>query len=48
MIIRTSIIGEENKNDILGRIGKGNKNKKINGFSNHIWNGLTKHLSKNN
>ena len=49
MIIRTSIIGEENKNDrSLVEWVKGNKNKKINGFSNHIWNGLTaKHLSEN-
>lgn len=48
MTIRTSIIGEENKNSrSLVEWVKGNKNKKIYGFSNHIWNGLTaKHLSE--
>lgn len=41
-IIRTSIIGEEqfNKKSLLEWI-IGNKNKSINGFDNHFWNGVT-------
>ena len=41
-IIRTSIIGEEllNKKSLLEWI-KSNKNNKINGFTNHYWNGVT-------
>ena len=48
MIIRTSIIGEEsNNNKSLVEWVKGKKNKKIDGYLNHIWNGLTaKHLSE--
>lgn len=41
-IIRTSIIGEENRNKLsLLEWVKSNKDSKINGFSNHFWNGLT-------
>ncbi len=49
MTIRTSIIGEENKNDkSLVEWVKNKKNKKIDGYLNHKWNGLTaKHLSEN-
>lgn len=41
-IIRTSIIGEEknNKKSLLEWV-KSNKNKKIYGFTNHYWNGVT-------
>ena len=41
-IIRTSIIGEElyNKNSLLEWLKK-NKNKTINGYTNHFWNGVT-------
>jgi len=41
-IIRTSIIGEEinNKRSLLEWV-KSNKNKEINGFDNHYWNGVT-------
>ena len=41
-IIRTSIIGEEinNKRSLLEWV-KSNKNKEINGFNNHYWNGVT-------
>ena len=41
-IIRTSIIGEEinNKRSLLEWV-KSNKNKIINGFTNHYWNGIT-------
>ncbi len=41
-IIRTSIIGEEkyNKTSLL-EWAKSNKNKEINGFINHFWNGIT-------
>lgn len=41
-IIRTSIIGEEinNKRSLLEWV-KSNKNGKINGYTNHIWNGVT-------
>lgn len=41
-IIRTSIIGEENKykKSLLEWIIS-NKNKSINGFNNHLWNGVT-------
>jgi dTDP-4-dehydrorhamnose reductase len=40
--IRTSIIGEEryNKKSLIEWI-KSNKNKTINGYSNHLWNGVT-------
>jgi dTDP-4-dehydrorhamnose reductase len=42
MIIRTSIIGEEinNKVSLLEWV-KSNKNKTINGYKNHLWNGVT-------
>ena len=41
-IIRTSIIGEEVSNGrSLVEWVKSNKNKEINGFTNHIWNGIT-------
>lgn len=41
-VIRTSIIGEENSNKkSLIEWVKSQKNKEINGFSNHYWNGLT-------
>ena len=41
-IIRTSIIGEENNNKLsLLEWLKQNKNKEVNGFTNHYWNGLT-------
>lgn len=41
-VIRTSIIGEESRNKLsLLEWVKSNKNSKINGFSNHFWNGLT-------
>lgn len=41
-IIRTSIIGEElrNKRSLLEWV-KSNKNKEINGYTNHLWNGIT-------
>lgn len=41
-IIRTSIIGEEvnNKKSLLEWV-KSNKNKQINGYINHYWNGMT-------
>lgn len=41
-IIRTSIIGEEetNKKSLLEWV-KSNKNSKINGYTNHFWNGVT-------
>lgn len=41
-IIRTSIIGEElkNKNSLIEWIKK-NKNREIEGWNNHIWNGIT-------
>ena len=41
-IIRTSIIGEEkiNKRSLLEYV-KFNKNKVINGYENHLWNGVT-------
>ena len=48
-IIRTSVIGEENKNSLqfLEWI-KSNKNGEINGYTNHYWNGITcLQLSKN-
>ena len=42
MNIRTSIIGEEMKSDYsLLAWTKANKGKKINGYKNHFWNGLT-------
>ena len=48
MVIRTSIIGEEKNNQkSLVEWVKRKKNKKINGYLNHKWNGLTaKHLSE--
>tara|TARA_B100000989_G_scaffold65832_1_gene45758 strand:- start:1463 stop:2272 length:810 start_codon:yes stop_codon:yes gene_type:complete len=48
MTIRTSIIGEEKSNSkSLVEWVKKQKNKEINGYLNHIWNGLTaKHLSE--
>jgi len=41
-VIRTSIIGEElkGKKSLLEWV-KSNKNKTINGYSNHLWNGVT-------
>lgn len=41
-IITTSIIGEEinNKYSLLEWV-KSNKNKSVNGFNNHLWNGMT-------
>ena len=41
-IIRTSIIGEElrNKRSLLEWV-KSNKNNEINGYTNHLWNGVT-------
>ena len=41
-IIRTSIIGEEvfNKRSLLEWV-KSNRNKEINGYTNHFWNGVT-------
>jgi len=41
-VIRTSILGEEinNKLSLLEWV-KSNKNKKVNGFTNHYWNGIT-------
>ena len=56
-IIRTSIIGEElyNKTSLLEWV-KSNKNKEINGYTQHFWNGVTclqlskiiEHIIKNN
>ena len=48
MTIRTSIIGEEiHKNASLIEWAKSMKNKKVNGFTNHLWNGITtKHYSE--
>lgn len=41
-VIRTSIIGEEVKNKLsLLEWVKSNSGKDINGFTNHIWNGIT-------
>lgn len=41
-VIRTSIIGEELRNQIsLLEWVKSNKGKKVNGYTNHIWNGIT-------
>lgn len=42
MVIRTSIVGEE-KNHFLSLISwvKSMKHKEVNGFNNHIWNGIT-------
>lgn len=41
-VIRTSIIGEEmNQGRSLVEWIKSNKDKEINGFTNHIWNGMT-------
>jgi dTDP-4-dehydrorhamnose reductase len=41
-VIRTSIIGEElNQGRSLVEWVKSNRNKEINGFRNHIWNGIT-------
>jgi len=42
MTIRTSIIGEEvHSNSSLVEWVKSMKNKEINGFTNHLWNGVT-------
>lgn len=42
MVIRTSIIGEEiHKNASLISWAKSQKGKEINGFTNHLWNGIT-------
>lgn len=48
MVLRTSIIGEEiHKNASLIEWAKSNKNKKINGFTEHLWNGVTtKHYAE--
>lgn len=48
MVIRTSIIGEEiHKNASLIEWVKSMKNKKVNGFTNHLWNGVTtKHYAE--
>jgi len=48
MVLRTSIIGEEiHKNASLIEWVKKNKNKQINGFTNHFWNGVTtKHYAE--
>jgi dTDP-4-dehydrorhamnose reductase len=41
-VIRTSIIGEEFKNFLsLIEWVKSNKDKTVNGYRNHIWNGIT-------
>lgn len=41
-VIRTSIIGEEiNQNRSLIEWVKSNKDKTINGYTNHLWNGIT-------
>jgi len=41
-VIRTSIIGEElNQGRSLVEWVKSNKNKEVNGFTNHMWNGVT-------
>lgn len=57
MVIRTSIIGEEinNKRSLVEWV-KSQKDKNVNGFNNHFWNGITclewvklvSHLIKNN
>jgi dTDP-4-dehydrorhamnose reductase len=42
MVIRTSIIGEEiHKNASLISWAKSMKGKEVNGFLNHLWNGIT-------
>ena len=42
MVIRTSIIGEEiHKDASLISWTKSMKNKEVNGFTNHLWNGIT-------
>lgn len=42
MVIRTSIIGEEIKNNAsLIEWAKSQKGKSVNGFTNHFWNGVT-------
>jgi dTDP-4-dehydrorhamnose reductase len=42
MVIRTSIIGEEiHKNASLIEWAKSQKGKEVNGFTNHLWNGIT-------
>jgi dTDP-4-dehydrorhamnose reductase len=41
-VIRTSIIGEETRNYLsLLEWVKNNKNKEVNGYTNHYWNGIT-------
>jgi dTDP-4-dehydrorhamnose reductase len=48
MVIRTSIIGEEiHKNASLIEWAKSMRDKEVNGFTNHIWNGVTtKHYAE--
>ena len=48
MVIRTSIIGEEiHKGASLIEWVKSNKDKEVNGFTEHLWNGLTtKHYAE--
>jgi dTDP-4-dehydrorhamnose reductase len=42
MVLRTSIIGEEiHSNSSLIEWAKSQKNKEVNGFTNHFWNGIT-------
>lgn len=42
MVIRTSIVGEELYNNYsLIEWAKSQKNKEVNGFTNHLWNGIT-------
>ena len=42
MVLRTSIIGEEMHSGVsLIEWAKKNKNKQVNGFVNHLWNGVT-------
>lgn len=41
LTIRTSIIGEESRGDSLLEFVRKNKNKTINGYLNHYWNGVT-------
>ena len=44
MVLRTSIIGEELKEKVsLLEWVKSNKNKEINGYTDHLWNGVTTH-----
>ena len=42
MVLRTSIIGEEtHKNASLIEWVKSNRHKEVNGYTNHLWNGMT-------